>query len=68
MDIGSLIRSMLNAYHKWDDECQEKYERFQNKSDEDLERIIKGEGGFFSDTSFSAKMAAAKILRERGIF
>lgn len=58
--------SLTGAWNKWNAECQQKYERFQNKSTEELVKIVKGEGGFWSDTSFSAKMAACKILQERG--
>lgn len=58
--------SITKAVSNWNAECQQKYERFQSKSTEELVKIVKGEGGFFSDTSMSAKAAALKILHERG--
>ena len=61
-----FLDKIAGAWGQWSAECQQKYERFQNKSTEELVKIAKGEGGFLSDTSFSAKMAACKILQERG--
>ena len=61
-----FLDSITKAVGAWDAERQQKYERFPSKSTEELVKIVNGEGGFFSDTSMSAKAAALKILHERG--
>ena len=65
-ELGKGIDATVKYVNKKNAEALEKYERFQNKSTEELIKIARGQGGFFSDTSFTARAAACKILKERG--
>lgn len=64
--LGKIAKGVAESAERQSNELRALKMRLEEKSDDELKKMIKSEGGFFG-VSQKEKAVAYKILRERGV-
>lgn len=63
--VGSVAKAGMNSLNEYNAEMQALKARFEDKSSDELRKIMKSEGGFFGHSDKERKMAYI-VLKQRG--